>query len=240
MRRVIVLKTALIALAANAAFCLSATGQTFNVDVTDRGWYDETGFSDPSIIAYIAGDFRGSGCQNSGCSADIRDFFVFNLSSVPAPIASAKLALSVPPVVATPPGYSSADPSENFELHDVTTSISALLAGTGGVAAHTDLGSGIVYGNRSMSAADNGTVVEIPLNSAAVAAMNASSGLFGMGGSITTLDSIPNEEYEFGWSFTTNEIVQLRLSLVPEPSSATLCILSALSLICVRKRVGKS
>ena len=105
------------------------------------------------------------------------------------PIASAKLALSVPAT-----GYISADPSENYELHDVTTSLGNLLNGTGGVAAHTDLGTGVVYGSRMMTAADSGNVVEIELNSSAIAALNAAIGLFGIGGSITTLDNLSNVE----------------------------------------------
>ena len=39
-----------------------------------------------------------------------------------------------------------------------------------------------------MTAADMGSVVEITLNSAAIAALDAATGLIGIGGSLTTLD----------------------------------------------------
>jgi len=194
----------------------------------DRGWYTPSGNHIPINQSYFVGDIRGSLC--GFCEDDYRDFFVFDLAGVTQSIESATLALYVPGAASDRgPGYGSQDVSENYELHDVVTPIATLLAGTGGVAAHTDLGTGVVYGSRTMTAADNATVIEIPLNSSAIAAMNLTHGQFAIGGSITTLDNVANNEYTFGG--TSNlEMTQLRLTLVPEPANLFLLATGAIVL----------
>src|SRR4051794_2112356 len=117
--------------------CQVASAQTLNISAIDRGRYDATGFHDPNNLDYGVGDIRAS-CPS--CTDDNRNFFVFDLSGVTQPIASAKLALEASNVF-------SADPGEAYELHDVTTLITSLRNGTGGVAAWTDLGSGVVFGS---------------------------------------------------------------------------------------------
>jgi hypothetical protein len=109
--------------------------------------------------------------------------------------------------------------------------MATLVAGTGGVAAYADLGSGVVYGSRTMTAADQGTVVEITLNPAAIAALNAATGSIGIGGSLTTLDGVANSEFTFGSSGSVTDITELRLTLVPEPSSAILGFVASLALM---------
>jgi hypothetical protein len=197
---------------------LVASAQTVAIVYTDRGWYSSDGFHDPSNTNYIAGDFT----DPTG-SHEHRNFFVFDLSSIAKPIASATLTL-------LDPLYVSDDPSENYELHDVVTPIPSLIAGTGGLAAFNDLGSGVVYGSRTMTAADKGTVVNIPLNSSAIDAMNNATGPFAMGGSITTLDSITSDEFAFGFSdiLSVDFGGALQLTLAPEPTSAALIAFAAM------------
>jgi large repetitive protein len=212
--------------------CPMAFSQTLNIHITDGGWYDSTGFHNPAITNRVAGDVRGPGCI-SHCTDDVRDFFVFDLSGVTQPIVSAKLAAYVP----APPqvGYSSPDPSENYELHDVVTPLGTLVAGTGGLAAWNDLGTGVVYGSRSMTAADMGLVVEIDLNSASIAALNSNHGLFGIGGSITTLDNLANNEYTFGVT-NSDQVAELRLTLAPEPCTLLLLGIGAISFFGSRRK----
>ena len=224
MRRITRCTSILIALFAFVINCPLATAQTVVIPHTDRGQYDNTGFHNPTNPNYVVGDV------SFFAPPFHHNFFVFDLSSVVQPIASAKLALFVPSELAGP-GYNSADPSENYELHDVTTSIATLVAGTGGVAAHADLGSGVVYGSRTMTAADMGTVVEITLNPAAIAALDAATGLIGIGGSLTTLDGVANSEFTFGSSGSVTDTTELRITLVPEPSSAILCFVASLALM---------
>jgi hypothetical protein len=216
-----------IASVAQATFFLNSTFADVPIaviDSTDRGWYDVEGDHAPTNISYALGDWRGPDCQPStGCHNDFRNFFVFDLSRVTQKITSATLALTVHN---QPPGYNSSDLSESYELHDVSTPIALLVTGNGGLAAHADLGTGSVYGRRKITAADKGSIIEIALNSSAIAEMNASDGLFGIGGSLTTLDDLPNTEFIFGGSHLLNprSVSQLRLTLVPEPSSLLLCL----------------
>jgi hypothetical protein len=207
--------------------CKVALTQTLNVSAIDRGWYSEAGFHDPNSLNYNAGDT--SGITPTYSSGDLRNFFVFDLTIISEQIESAKLALFVPGYPF--PGFESSDPSEDYELHDVSTPIATLLDGTGGVAAHTDLGNGVDYGSRTMTDTDNGTVVEITFNSSAIDDMNLSHGLFAIGGSIITLDDLPDLECTFGFTNAGTEITQLRLTLVPEPSTLFLLAIGAISLL---------
>lgn len=194
--------------------CSLASGQTTVFNYKDRGQYSDFGVHDKNNSNYLAG-YIGN---------EYRNFFVFDLTGVIQPIASATLNLSLPGVPR--PGYDSPDPSGNFELHDVVTSISSLTAGTGGVAAFNDLASGVVFGDRSITNADAGTVVDIPLNASAIAAMNSNHGLFAMGGSVTTLTTPPAYPAEAVFAFTGatgfSDTSQLRLTFVPEPTGAAL------------------
>jgi hypothetical protein len=240
MSRNIVCTSTLIALLTFVLDCSLVSAQTVVIPHTDHGWYSEAGLNDPTNLNYFVGDLSGS-CTH--CPADHRNFFVFDLASVNQPIASAKLALFVPSEPPPGPGYSSPDPSETYELHDIVTSIAALLDGTGGVAAHTDLGSGVVYGSRTMTAADMGSVVEITLNSAAIAALDAATGLIGIGGSLTTLDGLANDEFTFGGTSVfglETETTELRITLVPEPSTAFLCLAGIGGISLLGRRKAKS
>jgi hypothetical protein len=205
---------------------LDTFGETLSIGYTDRGWYDATGFHDPLNKNYAVGRaLYQFGVQES------RNFFVFDLSGIAKPITSATLTLF-------DPLYISDAPSENYELHDVVTSIPKMIAGTGGLDAFDDLGSGVVYGSRTMTAAENPTAhytvpvtasINIPLNSSAIDALNNATGLFAIGGSLTTLNDQPNEEAVFGFSDLV-EMSQgmLQLTAAPEPSSIALLAFSAM------------
>jgi hypothetical protein len=160
------------------------------------------------------------------------------MSSVTQLITSAQLELAVPGPgggAFAGAGFVSSDPSETYELHDVITPIATLLNRTDRLGTHADLGNGIVYGSRIMTAADQGTVVPIELNSSAIAALNAATGLFAVGGSLTTLDSAYNYEFVFGSSGGVAQLTQLRLTVVPEPSTIFLLGIGAISLLGYRK-----
>src|SRR4029079_6274681 len=129
----------------------------------DSGWYNATGSHTPTNTNYLTGQFN---------SVDERSFFVFDLATVTGNIVGAELRLANPSS-----GYSSPDPTETLAMWDVTTPIATLTAGGSGLTAiYNDLGTGTQFGLRSVSAADNNTTVIIPLNPAAVTALNAQRG----------------------------------------------------------------
>jgi len=83
--------------------------------------------------------------------------------------------------------------SGNYYLNDYTGSVDSLIAGTGGVAAFKDLGSGTSYGFRFyQSATDSNQFHDIALNAAAVASLNAAilcqNRLWALGGSFLAGD----------------------------------------------------
>jgi hypothetical protein len=99
----------------------------------------------------------------------------------------------------------------------VTTSPAALIAGTGGVPAFNDLGSGTVYGSRVYTDADDNQFRTIELSPSAVAALqafsNSGGGLFALGGRATSGSA---NYYAFG--FSGDSFAQLQIS-TPEPIS---------------------
>jgi hypothetical protein len=136
-------------------------------------------------------------------------------------------------------GYVSPDPTETLDIYDVTTAAASVTDGTAGVAGFGDLGSGTLYGSRIVSAADNGTVVEITLNAAALADLNAAGGLFVLGAALGSLSGVA-DQYVFGFSMApfvddhTRQLV-LDVATVPEPSTIALFAVGA-GLIAARRR----
>ena len=214
-----------------AALLVCASAQNaaaVTIDATDRGWYGDNGNHNSGLLSYLSGDCRGAICvggTNTGID-EFRNFFVFDLSGVTGPITVATLRLHNTDGTTQFPnnvGFFSDTGSETYLVSEVSTAIASLLAGTGGMAAFGDLGSGTSYGSFTATSAANGTFVEIALNSAAIAALNQASGLFAFGGSITTLNGFPDEETLFAFSDSgLLSDTQLELTVVPEPSAVLL------------------
>ena len=158
---------------------------TITLDAADTGWYDVTGYHDPGNTNYIVGDYYGL----------YRNWFTFNLPTLTAPIISAQLNVNTY-------DYNSPQPSETYELRDVTTAVPTLTAGgSGKTAIYADLGDGAIYGSQNYENGDDYQFRTIDLNAAAISALTAKSGqAFALGGLLTTLDTLSNEEYVFGFS----------------------------------------
>ncbi|MEL0589779.1 MAG: S8 family serine peptidase, partial [Planktothrix rubescens PR221] len=185
----------------NNALAGSTPPPSTNIAATDTGWYNNSGSHSPTNTNYIVGDYWGS---------KYRNWMTFNLSTFTTPVTSAKLQIKAYQ-------YSSADPSETYELRDVTTPVSTLTAGGSGLTSiYNDLGDGTIYGSRSFTSADSNQTVTIDLNSALVSAINAKSGQsFALGGQTTTGIG-NNEESIFSYSFgSPNTDVQLLLTYGP-------------------------
>jgi subtilisin family serine protease/Ca2+-binding RTX toxin-like protein len=154
---------------------------------SDTGWYNNTGSHDPGNTNYFVGDASGPLYRN---------WMTFNLPTLVQPIVSAQLQIKT---------YS-ANASETYELRDVITPVTTLVAGgTGLTSIYNDLGDGVIYGSRNFTSADSNQTVSINLNSSLVSALNTKSGqAFALGGWLTTLDNINNDEYVFGFSNSLN------------------------------------
>jgi hypothetical protein len=155
------------------------------VDASDSGWYDSTGFHNPNNRNYIAGEAYGI----------YRNFYSFLIPFLNAPIISAQLAIKTF-------DYGSGDPLEHYQLHDVATPTATVLAGGSGLTGiFNDLGEGTSFGSRSYTNADDYQIRYIDLNAAAINAISAKIGqTMVLGGQVTSLDSITNNEYTFGFS----------------------------------------
>lgn len=200
------------AAAATMALCQHATAQVITLEAVDSGWYNNTGFHNPVNTTYVVGALGG---------AQYRNFLVFDLSGITDPIASAQIRLLN---AGSPPGFASGDAQETVTLFDVSTPVSTLRAGGGGLAGiFDDLGAGTTLATQTVEAASNGTSVLFDLNDAALSSLSAGGGgLFAVGGAITTLDAAGGDQYAFGFSPGGARQLVLNLTAIPEPSSLLL------------------
>lgn len=150
-----------------------------SIDHADRGNYRSDGAHTPSNLNYIAGTCF-TGCQNVPFDV-FRNFFVFDISNLSAPVSAATLSLNTGFVVG----------NNHYDLYDVTGDLGVLRAGVGGLASFADLGSGDVYGARDYTPADTNLRLLIELNAAGVADLNAAidarHAFFAIGGAATAV-----------------------------------------------------
>jgi hypothetical protein len=198
-----------------------SAGATTLLDAAARGWYIESGGVNGAAADnnYLAGDCGGASCQ--GVHTDARDWFEFDLSGISGAVTSAVLLLDVPS--GSPPGYDSdAATSETYVLFDIALGNVGSL-GTPSAAIWADLGSGTTYGSHVAASSDIGTTLSIPLNAAGLSAINAVlESHFALGGAITTLNGVQDDEYLFGFSNGSSNHTRLELTVVPEPHTALL------------------
>jgi hypothetical protein len=212
----------------------AAPAQAAIINTTERGWYNSDGAHSPANDNYFTGSFAFGN--------ELRSFFVFDLSSVSGTITAAQLQLYNPV-------YSSDNQNETLNLFDVTTSITSLTDGTGGVAAFNDLGTGTLLGTATVSAADNGQVVNINLNAAGLAVLNAAiGGQVAIGGALNLTTLQPFDRYVFGFSgsgdpadgstridLTTGQVTP---NAVPAPAGLVLGLLGVPALGLLRRRTA--
>jgi hypothetical protein len=127
-------------------------GTVITLDAVDSGFYFANGGHNPR-----------SKTISRSIRKEHRSFVLFDLSSLNGEIKSATLRLFNPEVSEFLHGYVSPHPTETLNIFDVTTAASAIIGNTAGVGGFEDLGSGVLYGSKVVSAADNGFVVEIVL-----------------------------------------------------------------------------
>lgn len=195
----------------SSMFCAAAQAATTTLTWIDSGAYTAAGFHNPANTNYLAGNCVDPWCQTA--QGDFRNFFVFNTAPLAGTVTSGILRLRN--------GFVPVDGV--YSVFDVTTPVTSLLAGGTGLAnIYDDLGSGILYGSTPVVSTDvtGPAFVDVVLNAAAIAAINASNGLFALGG------NFDSTMFAFGGT-NTDERRQLILKTndVPEPSSVALCAL---------------
>lgn len=170
-----------------------------------------------------------------------RNFFVFNLADIEAPILGAKLKLYLPGGEAAASGYISSDPHETYRISGspfpalgfmdaffgkdhITPPMVEMMYGSLGSAAPS-------FGMTMIGPDFGGADVTIDLNAEGIAALNAALGsLVVLGGRLTDLhlDSpgMPPSELVFAYTDVgpTVPMPRLELVMVPEPSTAALLL----------------
>lgn len=184
-RKLIVLFSGLLLLSLAPATARADTSVTLNA--VDSGWYKPDGGHNADNDNYIAGKVSAAG--------ELRNFFVFDLSTIRGPIRNATLRISNPGA-----GYNSVDGQETYTTFDVSTAIAELMATNDTrTDIHADLGSGSSYGSVQVLDPSNNVVVEVNLNGSGLAVLNSTQGLVAIGGALTSLRG-QDDEYIFGGS----------------------------------------
>lgn len=202
--------TLLISAALYFASATTTLADTITLNAADSGQYSQSGFSSSVNTNYFVG-------RNSTGNL-FRNFFVFDLSGVSGTITAASLRLFNPPG-----GYTGTDESNAYTVYDVVTPVDVLLAGgSGRTDIFADLGSGIEYGSVTVTVASNNSIIAFDLNQAALTALNNRSGLFAIGGWLTTL-SLTDPDGLFAFSDSgTRQLVVTTAEPVPEPTTLVL------------------
>lgn len=155
---------------------LTINGTTVNTSA--RGKYYSAGSTDGNTN-FLTG--VGPGTESRG-------WFAFDLSNLRIPATTASLTLfNCDAATCGHDGFGSPNPSESINIFDVSSSLDALVGGTGGVSAFNDLGTGSLYGTQSVSNASDGQNVTFTFNAAGLAAVNGKLGGLFLSGSAMDL-----------------------------------------------------
>jgi hypothetical protein len=194
-----------------AAFAISPNLHAVTLDAVDSGWYASYGVHNDDNTNYLTG----------GYVSEYRSFFVFDLAGVQN-VPQATLRIFNPPRPADSlHGYQSPHAFEELTIFDVSTPVNTLRAGDNQqLATFNDLGTGISYGSALVSSASNNNFVDVPLNGAARAALASATGLFSLGGAITTLSPTYGTPATYQYVFGESGPGPVQLVILPEPTAA--------------------
>lgn len=165
---------------AAALLATTAVEAQTTFSAVDAGFY-QAGLHNPTNTNYFTGQITGT---------ESRSFFVFDVPYAAGGIESVTLRTRRGSVQ-LPEG------SETLTIYDVTTDLTSLTSGTAGIAGFLDLGSGTTLGSSVVGPGVSTTFVDTPLNSAAVAIINAPGGPKAIGGALSSISG-PDDQFVFG------------------------------------------
>jgi hypothetical protein len=210
---------------------ITASADTVEIGADQSGYVTEDGLVLNPSGNYFTGQLDGT---------EYRGYFIFDLSSLAGlEITSAVFRLDTD-------DYQSVDLTETVNFFQYTGSISTLTgAPTTSGTAFDDLANGTLLGSQVYSEAEQDDVLDITLDSAAIAVLNSgiSAGSIAFGAVMISISG-PSDQWVYGQSDDLGSIRQLRLETqpVPEPSTAALLALGAGLLArrrAVRPRLGE-
>ena len=160
----------------------ASSAETITLEAVSRGTYDDTGVFASGFSGTLSGNYLTGEFSAFGLIRELRSFFVFDLTGISDQIEAGTFDVSAG-------FYVSVDSFETLSLFDVGSSLTALTNNTGGTGAFVDLGSGVTYGARVFTGTEPVLLppTSISLNASALADLNSTSGLFGIGGALTSI-----------------------------------------------------
>ena len=208
-----------VAIAAAAAITSAAEAVSFNIDASARGYITDTGVTNiggPNenyLAGLVSDDANGE---------EYRNFFRFSLPTFTGTVSSARLRIDINDST-IPAILGNQSPTVAYQL----TSLAGLPDDASDFSA---LGTGTLYGTGFYTASDAGSVVDLVLNSAGIAALT-SGGTFLVGGRVTNAVSGPGalDQYVFGFSASRPVSLEFETAVpaVPEPESWAMMILAS-------------
>lgn len=231
-------KTLLIAVLfslGNSVFASQLTFVSTDLDyyqVQDIKTLGEKRYAKQNVNAYLAG-----AVYNQLYDAELRSYFVFDLSGLSERVTNAKFRLfSNFNTYACAHrndigcGFASDDTSETLRFVDVQTSVASLMSPASGSeqAIFNDLGTGDVYGDITFTRDDVDVWLEIDLSVEALDKINQNSGLWAIASHVSTLDNpiapafLKQERLFIDHGVGVTPMPELVLTTVPVPTAVWL------------------
>ncbi len=208
-----------------ASLEFNTSGTPFHPGFDNQGWWH-------SLLGHSQNGNYFVGRESQ--AAILRNFFSFDLSLLSEPVVAASLEIRRF-------GSNSQDPTETYELFDVSTDAATLNAfGPANAGIFDDLGTGSSYGAFVVDIGGNPTdILHFSLNNTAVNDINAAAGgFFSLGGALTSAPFFAFDQTLFGAS-SSSGIQRLVVKTIPEPTTWLLLATGLGTLVLLKHRKTK-